>query len=465
MKEIREVCSWIFGSRENAQQHMDAIEQRVDASEQGVEAIEQGVEAPEQRGEAADQQVNAAVQQETATPVSPFIYPVVEIFKDIRGIVGGVDHITVNKWFNTMRMKCGLRHGVDYYIIEPGHFTRVTEGARTRMEHMDAAAVAAGHKKRVKMAERDALVRAEMANIDPKYLRVTAREKKPAARTNLPMIQQPAIPAQPTAPRPDADGNFSARDVWAYLGVKDSFRNWIQRRIKKYDLIENEHYFITPKSGRNSGRGRPTKGYHIPSHVCFLLTMGEGKDYHHHAKMFINSTQGLAESVKQQTLPRGQANILQALREDLSRLISDDVTARLDSIEQRIAALSSAPSIPQLRETTAPDMNTHVKTIAKQEKEINTIKAQLATVIGAHEDSILSQDQQVILEKEMGARCAWLRKNEYWPKGDHKVSGLLRRELKARFIKSVSKEITWKSIKQQHYQAAREFIAAYIPVR
>jgi len=132
-------------------------------------------------------------------------------------------------------------------------------------------------------------------------------------------------------PKADSDGMYSARDVWVYLQASEQFGNWMKRRIKKYNLVEGEHYFPFNKSvkGDSCGYGnRKLIEYHVPAHVAYLLTMGEGKNHHQHAKAFIDKTAAVTEVAKQATaqIPQSQLNIMKALHEDLQRLANTQVT-------------------------------------------------------------------------------------------------------------------------------------------
>ena len=62
-----------------------------------------------------------------------------------------------------------------------------------------------------------------------------------------------------------------ARELHEFLEVSTAFKDWISRRIKDYDFMENLDFcsFLSESSG-----GRPSKEYYITLDVAKELAMG-----------------------------------------------------------------------------------------------------------------------------------------------------------------------------------------------
>jgi phage anti-repressor protein len=85
-----------------------------------------------------------------------------------------------------------------------------------------------------------------------------------------------------------------ARKLHAFLEGGKRFTSWIQERIEKYGFEENKDYIVTvsksgkslknqsyrisPKSGRNSERGRPSTEYHLSLDMAKELSMVENNE-------------------------------------------------------------------------------------------------------------------------------------------------------------------------------------------
>ena len=68
----------------------------------------------------------------------------------------------------------------------------------------------------------------------------------------------------------------NARDLHKALQVGRKFATWITERIKEYVFVENQDYIlIFPEMGKNSGRGRPSKEYHLTLNMAKELAMVE----------------------------------------------------------------------------------------------------------------------------------------------------------------------------------------------
>jgi phage anti-repressor protein len=58
-----------------------------------------------------------------------------------------------------------------------------------------------------------------------------------------------------------AKRTVNARDLWAFLGSKRNYSDWIRYRIQQYGFIENTDF--TTILCKNGGRGRPTQEHHL----------------------------------------------------------------------------------------------------------------------------------------------------------------------------------------------------------
>ena len=53
----------------------------------------------------------------------------------------------------------------------------------------------------------------------------------------------------------------NARDLHQFLNVGRDFSNWIKKRIKEYQFIENQDFEVFNKFGENPNGGRPLTEY------------------------------------------------------------------------------------------------------------------------------------------------------------------------------------------------------------
>lgn len=76
----------------------------------------------------------------------------------------------------------------------------------------------------------------------------------------------------------EKNGNkaVSARELHHFLESKRQFSNWIQERIEKYGLIENQDYEVLNNFVKNSDGGRPSIEYILKLDTVKELAMVEG---------------------------------------------------------------------------------------------------------------------------------------------------------------------------------------------
>jgi phage anti-repressor protein len=61
-----------------------------------------------------------------------------------------------------------------------------------------------------------------------------------------------------------------ARDMWEYLEIPQHFTTWINRRIKKYNFVENIDY-VTNSKKMPAMAGPPLKNYYITLDMAIRL--------------------------------------------------------------------------------------------------------------------------------------------------------------------------------------------------
>ncbi|RYH66090.1 MAG: hypothetical protein EON54_05280 [Alcaligenaceae bacterium] len=73
----------------------------------------------------------------------------------------------------------------------------------------------------------------------------------------------------------------NARSVYAELGVKKDFSDWIKAQIKRAMLVEDTDYVVLPQKGVNLSGGRPALEYHLTidagKHVAMLSGTARGR--------------------------------------------------------------------------------------------------------------------------------------------------------------------------------------------
>ncbi len=67
----------------------------------------------------------------------------------------------------------------------------------------------------------------------------------------------------------------NAKSLHVFLDIGKGFSAWIQDRIRIYNFLENHDFIILSDSGEKSGRGRPTKDYHLTIDMAKELSMIE----------------------------------------------------------------------------------------------------------------------------------------------------------------------------------------------
>lgn len=78
---------------------------------------------------------------------------------------------------------------------------------------------------------------------------------------------------------------ISARELHLFLESKQDFSNWINKRIKKYGLIENQDYQVFNKFIENPSGGRPLTEYALTIDCAKELSMVEGNEKGKHVNI------------------------------------------------------------------------------------------------------------------------------------------------------------------------------------
>lgn len=67
----------------------------------------------------------------------------------------------------------------------------------------------------------------------------------------------------------------NARELWAFLGSKQQFGNWMQNRIEQYGFEEGVDFTVITKLINNPNGGAPLKEYHVSLDMAKELAMVE----------------------------------------------------------------------------------------------------------------------------------------------------------------------------------------------
>ena len=91
----------------------------------------------------------------------------------------------------------------------------------------------------------------------------------------------------------------NARELHEFLEVSTAFKDWVSRRIKDYDFIENLDFcsFLSESSG-----GRPSKEYYITLDMAKELAMVERNDKGKQARQYFITCEKLAKQASTASL-------------------------------------------------------------------------------------------------------------------------------------------------------------------
>lgn len=96
----------------------------------------------------------------------------------------------------------------------------------------------------------------------------------------------------------------NARELHAFLQLKDDFSSWIKRRIEEYGFKENQDFTNFPEKSGKIKRGRPAIEYHITLDMAKELAMVERNERGREARRyFIECEKQLRQQITQSAQP------------------------------------------------------------------------------------------------------------------------------------------------------------------
>ena len=85
-----------------------------------------------------------------------------------------------------------------------------------------------------------------------------------------------------------------ARDLHAFLGVRQIFATWIKQRIAKYGFVEGVDYGVFSKFGKNRTDGRPAIEYHLTIDMAKQLAMVQNNERGRQARLYFIECERIA---------------------------------------------------------------------------------------------------------------------------------------------------------------------------
>lgn len=140
----------------------------------------------------------------------------------------------------------------------------------------------------------------------------------------------------------------SARDLHSFLGAKKQFSDWMQYRITKYGLIENQDYVTFTQ---NSEKGRPTLEYALSLDAAKELSMVEGNAKGKEARQYFIECERIAKQPpKTFTLKESLQVALQAVEraemaEEQVKLLTETVKVQATKVEYVDKVLASTSKL------------------------------------------------------------------------------------------------------------------------
>ena len=142
----------------------------------------------------------------------------------------------------------------------------------------------------------------------------------------------------------------NARELHEFLEVSTAFKDWVSRRIKDYDFIENSDFFsfLNESSG-----GRPSKEYYITLDMAKELAMVERNDKGREARRyFIECEKKLRKSIEDsipKTLPDAlEAYALEIRKHERTKLLLEEAKEVIESNKPKIRYHDIVLSCPDL---------------------------------------------------------------------------------------------------------------------
>jgi anti-repressor protein len=108
----------------------------------------------------------------------------------------------------------------------------------------------------------------------------------------------------------------SARLLHAFLGSKQDFSNWIQSRIKKYGLFENQDYQVFNNFIENPLGGRPLTEYALTIEAAKELAMVEGNAKGKQARQYFIACEQKLKEIAPQTYKAALLQLVAKIEEN-----------------------------------------------------------------------------------------------------------------------------------------------------
>ena len=163
----------------------------------------------------------------------------------------------------------------------------------------------------------------------------------------------------------------NARELHEFLEVSTAFKDWVSRRIKDYDFIENLDFcsFLSESSG-----GRQSKEYYITLDMAKQLTMVENNEKGMQVrKYFIECEKKLREIVQPQ-----QAQHVGELEDKLRTIAFALNHSNISPIAKETALITSAETLTGISISYRPQ----IEQVTYSEKEIGDMLGISANRIG-----------------------------------------------------------------------------------
>ena len=161
------------------------------------------------------------------------------------------------------------------------------------------------------------------------------------------------ITLQPQTINGNAVETVSARELHEFLEVSTAFKDWVSRRIKDYDFIENLDFcsFLSESSG-----GRPSKEYYITLNMAKELAMVERNEQGKEARRYFIECE---KKLKEQTTPQPTQPIGE-VEDKLRAIVFALEHTTLSDVAKETAVITAAETLtgisigyrPQIEQTT-----------------------------------------------------------------------------------------------------------------
>ena len=157
-------------------------------------------------------------------------------------------------------------------------------------------------------------------------------------RSSVETLQRDLIPIEESYGEKTVD----ARELHAFLESKQQFVDWIKKRIKEYQFIENEDFFIFHKVMKNLKAGRPTKNYSLTLDMAKELCMVERNEKGRQARKYFIAVEKMWRENPLQVLAGNLTKEIEQVRHEQYQL-----GARIKNNRDKLKRLKSALHITE----------------------------------------------------------------------------------------------------------------------